>query len=113
MIKMMLTGCLGNDCEIREVGNRKVIHFNVAVNQDYKDADGHKVEKTEWVKASLWKADDKSTKIADFLKKGTRVYLEGIPASEGYESKDKKIKSGLVVSVNSIELIGPAKEKEA
>lgn len=110
MIKMMLIGCLGNDCEIREVSNRKVIHFNVAVNQDYKDASGQKVEKTEWVKASLWKSDDKSTKITEFLKKGTRVFVEGIPSSEGYESKDKKIKSGLTVSVSNIELLQSAKD---
>ena len=106
MIKLMLTGALGNDCEIREVGNRKAINLTVAVNQDYKDHDGRKVEKTEWVKAVLWKSNDQSTKITEFLKKGQKVYIEGIPSSEGYESKDGGVKTSLTVNIKDIELLG-------
>ncbi len=106
MIKLLLTGALGNDCEIREVGNRKAINFNVAVHQDYKDQDGNKVEKTEWVKAVLWKNSDQSTKITEFLKKGQRVYIEGIPTSEGYESKEGGVKSSLVINIKDLELLG-------
>jgi single-strand DNA-binding protein len=111
MIKLMLTGALGNDCEVREVGNRKAINFNVAVHQDYKDSDGNKVEKTEWVKAVLWKNDSQNTKITDYLKKGQKVYIEGIPSSEGYESKEGGIKSSLMVNVKDLELIGAKPEK--
>ena len=111
MIKIMLTGALGNDCEVREVGSRKAINFNVAVHQDYKDSDGHKVEKTEWVKAVLWKNDSQSPKIADYLKKGQKVYIEGIPSSDGYESKEGGIKSSLVVNVKELEFIGAKAEK--
>jgi single-strand DNA-binding protein len=106
MFKIMLTGALGNDCEVREVGSKKAINFNVAVNQDYKDSDGKKVEKTEWVKAVLWKNDGQSVKITDYLKKGQKVYLEGIPASEGYEAKGGGVKSSLTVNVKEIELLG-------
>jgi len=107
----MLTGALGNDCEIREVGKRKAINFNVAVNQDYKDSEGNKVEKTEWVKAVIWKSDSQNSKITDYLKKGQKVYIEGIPSSDGYESKDGGIKSSLVVNVKELELIGAKTEK--
>jgi single-strand DNA-binding protein len=106
MIKLLLTGALGNDCEIREVGDRKAINLNVAVHQDYKDQDGNKVAKTEWVKAVLWKNHDQSIKITEFLKKGQRVYIEGTPSSEGYESKDGDVKSSLIVNIKDIELIG-------
>jgi single-strand DNA-binding protein len=111
MLKIMLTGALGNDCEVREVGNRKAINFNVAVHQDYKDQDGNKVEKTEWVKAVLWKNESQNSKIADYLKKGQKVYIEGIPSSEGFESKEGGIKSSLVVNVKDLELIGSKPEK--
>ena len=111
MIKIMLTGALGNDCEVREVGNKKAINFNVAVHQDYKNAEGNKVEKTEWVKAVLWRSDGQSTKISDYLKKGQKVYIEGTPSSEGYESKEGGIKSSLTVNVKELELIGAKPEK--
>ena len=111
MLKIMLTGALGNDCEVREVGERKAINFNVAINQDYRDNEGNKVEKTEWVKAVIWKSASQNSKISDYLKKGQKVYIEGVPASEGFESKDGSIKSSLVVNVKDIELIGSKPEK--
>ncbi len=103
MLKVILSGALGNDAEVREVGNSKVINFNVAVSLDYKDKDGNRVEKTEWVKASLWR--DQNSKIADYLKKGKKVLIEGTPESEGYKSKDGEIKSVLAVKVKEIEFI--------
>ena len=109
MIKIMLTGALGNDCEVREVGKRKAINFTVAVNQDYKDSEGHKVEKTEWIKAVLWKSEGQSSKITDYLKKGQKVYIEGIPASEGYESKEGGVKSHLTVNVKELEFLSASK----
>ena len=75
------------------------------------DSDGHKVEKTEWVKAVLWKNDSQSPKIADYLKKGQKVYIEGIPSSDGYEAKEGGIKSSLVVNVKELEFIGAKAEK--
>jgi single-strand DNA-binding protein len=111
MIKLMLTGALGSDCEVREVGNKKAINFNVAVHHDYKDHDGNKVEKTDWVKAVMWRNEGQSTKITDFLKKGQKVYLEGMPSSEGYEVKEGGVKSSLVVNVKEIELLGVKPEK--
>jgi len=105
MLKILLTGLLGNDAEVKEVGTSKVIKFNVAVSLDYKDSTGNKVEKTEWIKAVLWKNKDQSVKISEFLKKGKKVLIEGVPESEGYKSKDGEIKSTLVVTVKELEFL--------
>ncbi len=105
MLKVILSGALGHDAEVKEVGKKKAINFDVAVDMDYKDQKGNKVERTEWVKATLWKNDGQSAKIADFLKKGKKVLIEGIPASEGYKSKDGDIKSALHVNVKELELL--------
>jgi len=105
MLKIIVSGILGQDAEIKEVGTHKAIKFNVAVSMDYKDAQGTKVEKTEWVKAVLWKGKDQSTKVAEYLKKGKRVLLEGIPESEGYKSKDGEVKSALSINVKELEFM--------
>ena len=47
MLKLILTGALGQDAEIKEIGNSKLVVFSVAVSMDYKDSSGNKVEKTE------------------------------------------------------------------
>ena len=105
MLKLILTGALGQDAEIKEIGNSKLVVFSVAVSMDYKDSSGNKVEKTEWVKAQLWKSKAQSTKIAEFLKKGKKVLIEGEPVSEAYKSKNEEIKSNLVVNVKEIEFL--------
>ncbi len=105
MLKVILSGALGQDAEVREVGKKKAINFNVAVDMDYKDPKGNKVERTEWVKATLWKNDGQSIKVAEFLKKGKKVLIEGIPSSEGFKSKEGDIKSTLHVNVKELELL--------
>ncbi|MFW6042770.1 MAG: single-stranded DNA-binding protein [Marinilabiliaceae bacterium] len=105
MLKMILSGALGHDAEVKEVGTKKVINFNVAVSMDYKDQQGNKVERTEWVRAALWKNDGQSTKVADFLKKGKKVLIEGVPSSDGFKSKSGDIKSALNVNVKELEFV--------
>jgi single-strand DNA-binding protein len=88
MIKLMYNWRTWQRLRSTRSRRKQAIKFNVAVNQDYKDGDGNKVEKTEWVKAVLWKSGKQSTKVSEYLKKGQKVYIEGIPTSEGFESKD-------------------------
>jgi len=105
MLKVILTGALGNDAAVKDVGTKKAINFNVAVSMDYKDSNGKKVEKTEWVNAVIWKYDGRSTKIADYLKKGRKVLIEGVPESGAYKGKDDEIRSSLHVVVKEIEFL--------
>ena len=105
MLKLILNGALGHDAEVKQVGNHKAINFNVAVSMDYKDQDGNKVEKTEWVRAVIWKGNNQSTKISEYLKKGQKVLIEGVPASEGFLTKDGEAKSSLHINVKDLELL--------
>ncbi|WP_026473207.1 single-stranded DNA-binding protein [Alkaliflexus imshenetskii] len=103
MLKIFLSGVLGNDAEVKEVGSSKLIKFNVAVSMDYKDSEGKKVEKTEWIKANMWR--DQNSRVADYLKKGKKVLIEGVPESEAYTGKDGELKSFIGVKVKEIEFV--------
>lgn len=105
MLKIILSGALGADAEVKEIGNSKLITFNIAVSQDYKDQQGNKVEKTEWVRANMWRAKEQSTKVADYLKKGSKVLIDGVPESEAYTSKEGEVKSYLSVKVKDLEFL--------
>lgn len=105
MLKLIVSGVLGQDAEVKEVGNSKIIKFSVAVSMDYKDAQGNKVEKTEWVRAALWKGKDQSTKVAEYLKKGKKVLIEGVPESDGYKTREGEVKSALGVNVKELEFL--------
>lgn len=106
MLKVILNGALGADAEVREVGNQKAINFSVAVNKSYKNSEGTKVEKTDWISAVIWKKSDASIKIADYLKKGTKVLIEGEPGVDSFIGKDGKAAGHLTVIVREVDLVG-------
>lgn len=74
--RVMIIGNLGRDPELRAIGNDKTVaNFSVACTERWKDKNGEKHEKTEWVNCVAW---DRTAKVVgDYLKKGSQVYIEG------------------------------------
>ncbi|WP_075591582.1 single-stranded DNA-binding protein [Labilibacter marinus] len=105
MLKLILSGNVGNDATVTETSNGKVINFDVAVSKNYKNSKGEKVEKTEWIRASIWRGKDSDTKFADYIKKGKKVLIEGEPSSSGYKTKEGEIQSSLNVTVKDFEFL--------
>lgn len=100
-------GNLGMDAEVRQLdgSTRCVISFSVAVTEKWKTAQGTDQDKTTWVRCSLWREQGK-TKIADYLKKGQMVYVEGKPDAREYVDTQGKAKASLEVTVFDVQLIG-------
>jgi single-strand DNA-binding protein len=76
--KVMLIGNLGADPEIRSFQNGgKVANLRIATSESWKDkATGEKREKTEWHSVAIFN-DGLVGVVERFLKKGSKVYLEG------------------------------------
>lgn len=103
MIKILMIGTLGADCEKKSVDGSKFTTFRVAHNEVWTDAAGQEHSNTIWIDAIL--ADH--PKVADYLKRGTQVFLEGYPSLRVYSSpKDRCMKAGMNIRVQRIELIG-------
>jgi single-strand DNA-binding protein len=104
MIKLTMIGHLGKDAEVRDVNGRKVIAFNVAHTEKYRDAQGNPQSKTTWVRCSYW---TDNTNVAPYLKTGTQVYVEGTPSADAYMSTTQnQPMASLDLRVNKIELLG-------
>ena len=76
--KVILMGNLGKDPEIRNFPNGgRVCNFSVATSESWRDKNsGEKQERTQWHNISI--LSDPLVNIAErFLKKGSKVYLEG------------------------------------
>jgi single-strand DNA-binding protein len=76
--KVILVGNLGKDPEVRSFQNGgKVVNFTLATSETWNDrASGERKEKTEWHNVVI--KNDKLGEIAEkYLKKGSKVYLEG------------------------------------
>ena len=74
--KVMLTGYLGADPEMRETPQGgAVTTFRVASSRGWQSADGASHEETEWFRIVAW---DALGQICNrYLTKGARVYIEG------------------------------------
>lgn len=107
-------GNLGSDAEVRQLdgSTRCAISFNVAVTEKWKDARGEQKEATTWVRCTLWREQGKTT-IADYLKKGTPVYVEGKPSARAYVAQDGTAKGSLEVQVFDVELLGGKRDGAA
>ncbi len=103
MIKMQVIGHLGKDCQVNLVNEKNVMNFNVAHSEKYRDGAGEMKEKTLWVECSYW---TDRTAVAAYLKKGTQVFVEGIPDVRSYTRNDGTPGVSLMLRIMGVQLIG-------
>jgi single-strand DNA-binding protein len=84
--KVMLIGNLGNDPDI--VNDGKIGKLSVATSESWKDkSSGERKTKTEWHRVVIF--NEGLVRIAEqYLKKGSKVYLEGQLQTKSYTDKD-------------------------
>jgi single-strand DNA-binding protein len=75
--KVILVGNLGDDPEVRSLNNGgEVVNMRVATSENWKDKDGNRQERTEWHRVVIF--NENLGRVAkSYLKKGSKVYLEG------------------------------------
>lgn len=86
--KVILIGALGADPEVRSFQNGgKVANLRLATSERWKDKDGERQERTTWHTVAIF--GDGLAGIAEkYLRKGSKVYLEGKLAVRKWTDKD-------------------------
>src|ERR1700704_44642 len=87
--KVILVGNLGKDPEVRRMQNgNPVVNLSVATSDSWRDkATGERKEKTEWHRVVIF--SEGLAKVAEqYLKKGSKVYLEGALQTRKWQDKD-------------------------
>jgi len=107
MYKTFLLGNIGKDCVVNTVNGKSVCNFSVAQTEKYKDAQGTQHEKTRWFDCALWRDN---TSIAQYLKKGTKVLLEGQIDVKQFQRQDGTQGVGMTLRVSNLTLLGGNKE---
>lgn len=103
MVKIYIIGKLGADAQEKKWEGKRIITFSIAHNDRFKDKNGEKQERTTWYKCEY----HGSNKILEYLKRGTSVYVEGVPNVKMYKDKNSgemQLYNG--VTVFTIQLIG-------
>jgi len=80
-------GRLGKDVDVRYTpGGAMVVNFSIATDEKWKDKNGDKQQRTEWIKIQVW---NKLAEIcANYLTKGSMVWIEGKMQTRSWEDKD-------------------------
>lgn len=105
--KVIAVGNLGQDPDTRYMPSGVACtQFSVAVNEVWKDKQtGEQKERTEWINCETW---GRLAEIAaEYLRKGSQVYIEGSLKTDSWEDKDsgqKKYKTK--VTVREMQMLG-------
>ena len=87
--KVILVGNLGKDPEVRRMtSGEPVVNLSIATSESWKDkSSGERKEKTEWHRVVIFNKN-----LADvaekYLRKGSKVYLEGALQTRKWTDKD-------------------------
>lgn len=79
--KVILIGNMGADPELKQAGSTAVCNISLATSSFVKDE-----EKTEWHRVTLW--DKTAENVAKYMKKGSKLYVEGRLQTRQYEDSE-------------------------
>ena len=96
--KVILIGNLGRDPEVRHSqAGKKIVTFSVATSESWKDKNtGERREKTEWHRVVIF-SEGLAGIAEQYLRKGSKVYIEGSLQTREYEKDGIKRYSTEVV----------------
>jgi len=86
--KSCLIGRIGADLELKKTQNSSVVNMSVATSRRWKDDSGAMQEDTQWHRVTVWGRTAEN--CADFLRKGSQVYVEGRIETRSYDKDGEK-----------------------
>ena len=103
--KVILIGNLGRDPEVRYLpSGDAVANFSIATSENWKDRNGQRQERTEWHNISMF---GRLAEIAgQYLKKGSKVYIEGRIQSRKYTGKDGIERTAYEIIGSEMKMLG-------
>ncbi|HLH36549.1 MAG TPA: single-stranded DNA-binding protein [Alloacidobacterium sp.] len=111
--KVILLGNVGKDPEIRATPNGAIIaSFSLATTDRTKDQAGNWTDKTEW--HNLVAFQRTAEIIRDYVKKGSKLYVEGKIQTRSWDDKntgEKKYRTEIIV--NDLSLLSGRGEGES
>jgi single-strand DNA-binding protein len=99
--KVILVGNLGRDPEVRRMtSGEPIVNLSVATSESWRDKNsGERKERTEWHRVVIF--NENLAKVAEqYLRKGSKIYLEGQLATRKWTDKDGQEKYTTEVVLN-------------
>jgi single-strand DNA-binding protein len=84
--QVQLIGYLGNDPEQLSGGENSYTRFSIATTDSYTNRKGEKVKETTWHSVTFW--GKQAENVVKFMKKGSKVLVQGTLKNNKYVDKD-------------------------
>ncbi len=102
--KVILIGNLGKDPETKSFANGgSVTNATLATSESWKGKDGSQQEHTEW--HNLVFNDKLGEIVQKYLRKGSKVYIEGSIRTRKYQDKEGKEARFMEIRVNEMQML--------
>ena len=102
-------GRLGDTPEVKYMPNgNAVANFSIAVSKSWKDQQGQKQEKTEWVRCTAYRK--LAEIIGEYLRKGSQVYISGSQETRKWQDQQGQDRYTTEIIVDQMQMLGGKSE---
>ncbi len=111
--RVILIGNLTRDPEVRYTQSGKAVaNVSIATNESYKNKDtGERVEKPEYHRVTFF--DKLAEIVGQYLKKGSKIYLEGKLQTRKWQDKDGQDRYTTEIVGSEMKMLGGKSEGES
>jgi single-strand DNA-binding protein len=99
LLQLTAIGNVGHSPRFKDVGDKRVANFSIGTSRKIK---GERV--TTWVDVSCW-SDNRNKVIEDYVRKGTRVFVQGTPRTRAFQNREGEWIAQLEVDITFGELV--------
>ena len=107
--KCIFIGYVAKDPESKMISSSKVCNFSIGVSENWKDKQGNKKSKTEWVNIVCW--GNQAEFVEKYIKKGNLLYIEGKQETQSWDSDDGK-KYKTVINAFSVQSLSSINDQQ-
>lgn len=112
MLKATIIGNLGGDPDMRYAASGSpMLRFNVASNFRARTPEGEYQDRTEWVRVTV--TGNRAETLSQYLRKGSRVYVEGRLEARPWTDQQGQVRAGLEVLANEVQFMSSRADDEA
>ena len=107
MNRIVISGNVCQDLEIKESGETKILNFTVAVRRRFKDKEGN--YPSDFIRCVAFNASAEF--IVKFFKKGSPILVEGSLQTNTYETENGEKRTAYNIAVENVDFFGGKKEE--
>lgn len=98
-------GRMGNPAEVKYMPNGKAVaNFSIACNKSWKDQQGKKQERVEWVRCTAY--GKLAEIIGEYTGKGSQIYVSGSMATRKWQDQQGQDRYTTEIIVDQMQMLG-------